>query len=241
METFLPSILLVLALGAWVSIEERVFPILRLREPLVSATLAGAILGQPWSGLGAGAVMQALWLLLVPSGGNLLPSTGLAGVVAGAVTAWGALLLGAAGLFGNGRPIIFGLLFGLVAADWGRRWEGRLRRANEAREEAALRGAEPLRASLLRARRAVIRGALARGWIVTGFTLAAAGFLYRAILKTRGFEPTLLEAWGAKLPLTAIGLGVGALGFSLRGGRRAWIELALGVGLGCVIAGGLLP
>lgn len=240
MNEALPRILLVLLLGAWVSLEERSWPLLRFREPLVGATLAGAILGAPWAGLAAGAVLQALWLLLVPSGGNLLPAVGLAGVVGGAVTAWGALLLGASGLHGNGRPLVLGLLFALGAAEWGRRWESRLRRQNGHREDVALQGRGPLAPALRRARRAAFLGAFSRGWMVTGFSLAVAGFVYRAMMRAGALEAGPVDPWGAKLPLTALGLGIGALGFSLRHGKRSWIELALGLLAGVLLGGGLI-
>lgn len=238
MSDAIPRILLLLALGAWVSLEERVWPLLRLREPLVAATLAGMIVNQPWAGLAAGVVLQCCWLVIVPSGGVVLPSFGLGGVVAGAVAGWGAALLGASGLWGNGRPLVLGLVFGLLAAEWGRRWEGLLRRRNEEREESALASGAAWRVRLRSAQRGAAVDAVIRGWIVTGFVLVVAGFLYRAILSTRGFAVSPVDLVGEKLPLAAVGVGFGAAAFALRRVGRGWFELLLGVGLG--LAGGWL-
>lgn len=238
MSDAIPRILLLLLLGAWVSLDERVWPLFRLREPLVAATLAGVIVNQPWAGLAAGVVLQCCWLVIVPSGGALLPAFGLGGVVAGAVAGWGAALLGASGLWGNGRPLVLGLLFGLLAAEWGRRWEGLLRRRNEEREEDALASGIACRDRLISAQRGAAVDALVRGWIVTGFVLVAAGFLYRAILSTRGFAVSPVDLVGEKLPFAALAVGFGAAAFALRRAGRGWVELALGVGLGVV--GGLL-
>lgn len=61
------------------------FPQAMISRPLVSATLAGAIGGNPVAGLTAGAVLELMAIDTLPFGASRYPDWGVAGVVGGAV------------------------------------------------------------------------------------------------------------------------------------------------------------
>ena len=81
------SLVPVALLGALLGLDVVSFPQAQLSRPLVAATLAGALLGQPGRGLLVGAVLELVALELLPVGASRYPEWGSAAVVGGALFA----------------------------------------------------------------------------------------------------------------------------------------------------------
>lgn len=212
---------LVLAvLGGALAMDQTSLGQLMLSRPLVSATLAGWILGAPGAGLAAGALLEVLVLPAFPVGGARFPEGGPAGVVA-AVAASG----------GPSGPTAAGLAVGVgLGALWAvlGSWSIQsLRRLNE--RFAVVPGEGPLGA------RRVVSGHLAA---------LACDFLRGAVLTAVGVPLARLAAAAARgawpLPLreTVLALGIvaalsaGGLVAALDGWRRR-----RGALLGGIVAG----
>ncbi|HLA90801.1 MAG TPA: PTS sugar transporter subunit IIC [Gemmatimonadaceae bacterium] len=85
--TFAAELLPLALLGALLGLDVVSFPQAMVSRPLVSATLAGALVGQPGQGLIAGAVLELFALDTLPFGASRYPEWGTAGVVGGALFA----------------------------------------------------------------------------------------------------------------------------------------------------------
>ncbi len=224
-------IVLVLLWSAVVSLDERAFGSFLFHQPLVAASLAGAIMGDARGGMVAGLVFQALWPALFPIGGNLLPAVGPASVLAGAVAGWGARAgsgahpgwaSGGAG-FGS-LPAAEGILvlavvLGLAAAWAGRLWERGTRARNEAREALALASRAPLDRALGRALALSYADTALRGIAVAGAGLAVALLVLTRPETGRALANDAAVRLGRALPLAAVALGLGGLLLLLRGTR----------------------
>ena len=108
------SVLLILALlGGFLALDQTSLGQFMLSRPLVSATLAGSILGDPASGLVVGGFLEVLVLPAFPIGGARFPEGGPSGVVA-AVAAAGApgVALGPGVAVGVAMGAVWGLLGG---------------------------------------------------------------------------------------------------------------------------------
>lgn len=225
MESYALRIVLLLALAAWVSIDERVWPAVQISQPVLAGTLAGILAGSPLAGLTLGILVQALWPALVPSGGVLLPSLGLGAVIGGAAAAWGQALLPPSTML-SGRVIVLGLLAALTGAALGRSSEGMLRAKHAAdlsRAEREMRSGSRLAPSALRrAVRSAVLASAFRGWAVAGVVLSVAAFVCRSLLVT-GMLHLRTPFWNALdwagLLLLPISLGL-ACGQALAAFRR---------------------
>jgi mannose/fructose/N-acetylgalactosamine-specific phosphotransferase system component IIC len=81
-------------LGAVLSLDRTAFFQSMASRPLVGATAAGYLLGEPLLGLGSGLLLELLWLMELPVGGWIPPDESVSGVLAGvfavaAPEAWG--------------------------------------------------------------------------------------------------------------------------------------------------------
>jgi PTS system mannose-specific IIC component len=74
-------------LGAVLGLDVVSFPQAMLSRPIVAATLAGAVLGNPLGGLTAGATLELFALETLPVGASRYPEWGSAAVVGGALFA----------------------------------------------------------------------------------------------------------------------------------------------------------
>lgn len=74
-------------LGGLLGLDVVSFPQAMISRPLVAATLAGALLGHPASGLLCGAVLELIALETLPFGASRYPEWGSAAVVGGALFA----------------------------------------------------------------------------------------------------------------------------------------------------------
>jgi mannose/fructose/N-acetylgalactosamine-specific phosphotransferase system component IIC len=101
------EVLALIALGGIVALDSTSFGQLMLSRPMVSGTLAGAIVGMPFEGALLGALLEALSLGILPVGAARYPETGTAAVAA-------------AGAFGlttavaTPAALLLALIFGLV-------------------------------------------------------------------------------------------------------------------------------
>jgi hypothetical protein len=232
------SIRLVLLLlwAAVVSLDERAFGSYMFHQPLVAGWVAGAIVGHAQGGLAAGLVFQCLWPGLLPIGGDLLPSVGIASVLAGAVTGWGSHLVGTRAVWTANGPLFFGVSLGLPAGWFGMLWERATRERNARREQAALASGAPLEEALAGALRASYADTALRGVVVVGggILLAATVYLWPAAIRILGASPC--SDLGASLRLAALGLGLGVLLFALGGARRKHVaELIWGLAAGIIL------
>ena len=85
--TLLMNAIPVAFLGAIVGLDMVSFPQVMIARPLVSATLAGALLGRPSAGLLIGVVLELIALETLPFGASRYAEWGSAGAVGGAVFA----------------------------------------------------------------------------------------------------------------------------------------------------------
>lgn len=74
-------------LGALLGLDVVSFPQAMVSRPLVAATLGGAVLGEPFNGLLAGAILELIALETLPFGASRYPEWGSAAVVGGALAA----------------------------------------------------------------------------------------------------------------------------------------------------------
>lgn len=78
---------LLLLLGGWVAVDGTSFGQFMISRPLVAATLAGWIGGDPLAGVEVGVVLEAFHLAVLPVGAARYPESGPPALVAGAVYA----------------------------------------------------------------------------------------------------------------------------------------------------------
>ena len=75
------------ALGGVLALDATAFGQFMISRPLVAATLAGGLLGEPALGIQLGTILELFHLAGVPSGGSRVPEAGPASVVAVALAA----------------------------------------------------------------------------------------------------------------------------------------------------------
>ena len=81
------NLLPIILLGALLGLDVVSFPQAQISRPLVAATVAGALLGDPVSGLLVGATLELIALETLPVGASRYPEWGSAAVVGGALFA----------------------------------------------------------------------------------------------------------------------------------------------------------
>ena len=81
------DIMILSVLGAVFGLDTVSFPQSMISRPIVGATVAGAILGDPWAGLLVGAALELFAVETLPFGASRYPEWGSAGVVGGALYA----------------------------------------------------------------------------------------------------------------------------------------------------------
>lgn len=112
------------ALGAVLGLDAVSFPQAMLSRPIVAATLGGAVVGDAYSGLLAGAALEFVALETLPVGASRYPEWGSASVVGGALI----------GAYGEGSPGALSMtLLAAIATGWIGGWTMvQLRGANAA-------------------------------------------------------------------------------------------------------------
>lgn len=161
-----------LVLGAWTAVDASAFLQILVSQPLVAAGLAGWIVGSPALGLGVGLLLQLLSMRALPLGGTVIPVSGPAAVVAGALAAGAPISLRSGDYaFPDAVVLAFLLLLALGLEEIGRRWVRRVRERRALRirrAEEMIRNDELTRLPALNARGLVPEG-------IAGLTLTAGG------------------------------------------------------------------
>jgi PTS system mannose-specific IIC component len=214
-------------LGAVLGMDVVSFPQAMISRPLVAATLAGALAGDPNRGLLIGAVLEMVALGTLPFGAARYPDWGTASVVGGA--------LYASGPDAARGHLALAVLSALVAAwlssesmVWLRKMNGRLTRAARSAPVDASRN--PAVALQVRG----LLGDLARGALVTAAALAVLAPAYGALGKHWGGGAAVERALVAGLTSA---LGAATIWMLVRGttGTRALIAVGLVIGVALVI------
>jgi PTS system mannose-specific IIC component len=173
-------------LGGVLGLDTVSFPQAMLSRPLVGATIAGAILGDAWSGLLVGATLELFAVETLPFGASRYPEWGSAGVVGGA------LFAKAAYGFEAGR--LTTTVLGALALAWIGGWSMvQVRKLNahwaRGRHEAVASGS---RQAVIGLQIAGLGADLARGIVLTAVGLVALAPL----------QQLTLQAWGSGAPLS---------------------------------------
>jgi PTS system mannose-specific IIC component len=174
-------------LGGLLGLDVVSFPQAMLSRPLVAATLAGAFVGHPLSGLLAGVVLELIALETLPFGASRYPEWGSASVVGGTLFAD----------FGETGPGALAVaVLGTLATAWIGGWTMVvLRRANATW---AARRREALAAGSYRAVAGLqllgMTADLARGALLTLVALAVLGPLSRAVVSLWTVDARLSRA-----------------------------------------------
>jgi mannose/fructose/N-acetylgalactosamine-specific phosphotransferase system component IIC len=212
--THASTVALLLGAGTVAGLDLSSGPQVLLNRPLVVGTAAGLLLGDPWSGLLVGSVLELFALEVLPVGAARYPDHGPGTV--GAV-----LAVAIAGPHELWRGVLVGLLAAL-AGGWSLRWMRRAGATRVARASAALQALEP--GILGRLQAAGFRSDLARSAVLTTIGLGL-GFAVRFV---GPFPPS----WNPSLNAVALGAAGGAaLNGAIRNAGRGRRLAALGAGL----------
>ena len=98
--------------GGLVAFDTTVAGQFMISQPLISATLAGYLFGHPETGIFIGALMQLMWLKLIPAGGSAYLNGNLGTVAALSVFALSVHEIGAS----ENALLLFALLYGMAAS-----------------------------------------------------------------------------------------------------------------------------
>jgi len=221
------DIIILSLLGGVLGLDTVSFPQAMLSRPIVSATLAGTLLGDPGSGLLVGAALELFAVETLPFGASRYPEWGSAAVIGGA-------LFAKASGFNAGR--LTTAVLAALAAAWVGGWSMvQLRKLNarwaRSRHEAVARGS---RQTVIGLQMAGLAGDLVRGILLT-----ALGLLVLYPLQTAA-----LQAWGSGAALSRAMVAGAAGAVSLGAAYKlfhavpgfAW-QFALGLAAGLTALG----
>jgi mannose/fructose/N-acetylgalactosamine-specific phosphotransferase system component IIC len=230
MELDLVRYLPLAILGAVLGLDTVSFPQAMLSRPLVAATAAGALLGEPAKGLLVGVALEFFALETLPFGASRYPEWGGAAVVGGAMFAMTPE--------GTAAAMTVSVLAGLVTAGLGgismvalRRWNARWAK----RQQLGLERGSGLTVAGLQL--AGMTADLLRGLVLTFGSLVVFDGLRVAILSTTNITPVLSRAVVVSVA-SAVGLAAIFKVVRTTPGARWWLVAGLGVGF--LVAGGLL-
>lgn len=214
-------------LGAVLGLDVVSFPQAMVSRPIVAATFAGALVGEPVRGLAMGVLLEFFALESLPFGASRYPEWGSAAVVGGALFA--GIPEGAAG------SMSVSAFAALVTASLGsssmvllRRWNAIWARGQQRR---IARGSGSAVAAL---QISGLVSDLLRGGLLTLGALAVFTPLHRALVGTFTMSPVVSRAVVVAVA-SAVGLAAVWKVVRTTTGARWW--LAFGVGAGFVIAG----
>lgn len=210
-------------LGAILGLDVVSFPQAMVSRPLVAATLAGAVVGNPMAGLLVGAVLELFALETLPVGASRYPEWGSAAVVGGGLFAQQA--------DGSAGALCLSVLVGLASA-WVsgesmvllRRLNGQLARANL--ERLAAGSAR----SVVGLQLAGLGGDLVRGFALSVVALGVSQPLVRWAVTSWGVDQRWSQAFVVTLAAIVAGGAVWKLVHAVP--RARWLFAAgLAVGL----------
>jgi PTS system mannose-specific IIC component len=224
-------------LGALLGLDVVSFPQAMLSRPLVAATLAGALAGNPGRGLLIGATLELFALETLPVGASRYPEWGSAAVVGGALFAQAPTLVAAMPAHQSGIEVAGAMCVAVLAAVatswvggltmiWLRRLNGQLHRAQMPRLNAGSAR------SVVGLQLAGIGFDLLRGFALTVLALGVAGPALRAALTVWGSDARLSRAVVVALSGAVAAGAVWKLFHAVP--RARWL-LAGGLGLGFLV------
>ena len=210
------ELLPLIILGALLGLDVVSFPQAMISRPLVAATAAGALLGEPLRGLLVGATLEFFALETLPFGASRYPEWGSAAVVGGA-------------LFAAQPDAQSGALSTSVLAALATAWVGgwsmvQLRKLNaywaRQRHDAVARGSRRVVVGL---QLYGMTADLARGALLTAIALALLGPADRAVLASWQADPRISRAVVAGLAAAVAAGAVWKVFHSTAGAR--WLFL----------------
>ncbi len=223
------SLVLLLLLGGWSALDGAGAGQLMVSRPLVTGTLAGAVLGDPATGLLVGALVELLHLGALPVGGARLPEPGPA-TIPGVAAAVGV---------GGAPGLLLAVVWGVVGSGLGGQSVSLHRSGNEARTRGLGTGGWTF-PRLARAHWSCLAMDAVRGVVLVAGGLLALRVAALLPLADRVPDPALVGAAAVVGGAFALGrLAGGTTGGSP--GRRTLLLLAgalTGVALGLWGAGG---
>lgn len=200
--------------GGVVGVDAISWPQVMISRPLVSATLGGALLGDPGSGLLVGALLELLSLRHPPFGAARYPDTGPAGLVTGA-----AFAASGGGVAALAVAVAIGWVLGWV----GSRTVYVLRGLNgRLIEHPGTLAVAPGR--LERRQRLAVGLDFARGAALTAAFFVPAALVVRVAPAAAGVVGPVVTGMLA----VVVGGSAAAAAGGLLGGRRGWLLLATG-------------
>ncbi len=232
MESFAVDFLQLLplaVLGAVLGLDVVSFPQAMISRPIVAATAAGALIGQPDRGLLMGVALEFFALESLPFGASRYPEWGSAAVVGGALFAMSPDDTPAAMTVAAFAALITASVGGNSMV-WMRKFLGRV---SQSRHEALAEGSGRAVVGL---QLAGMTADLLRGFVLTIGALAVFAPLRTLVLATFTFPGTLSRAVVVSVA-SAVGLAAVWKVVRMTAGARWW--LLGGLGIGFVIAGGL--
>ena len=211
-------------LGAILGLDVVSFPQAMISRPLVAATAAATLLGEPGRGLLVGATLEMFALETLPFGASRYPEWGSAAVVSGAIFA----------LHGDSSPggLTVAVFAGLLCA-WIGGWSMvQLRKLNamlaRRRHDAVASGSKRVVEGL---QVFGLTADLVRGGVLTALTLAAFTPVQRYVLGTWGSDPRVSRAVVVGIAASVAAGAVWKVIHAAPGAR--WLLIAgLAVGLG---------
>ena len=216
-------------LGALLGLDVVSFPQAMISRPIVSSTLAGALIGEPVRGLTMGVALEFFALEALPFGASRYPEWGSAAVVGGALFAQTP--------DGTAAAMTVAAFAALVTASIGsasmvllRRWNAVWARHQQAR---IVRGSGNAVVAL---QLAGMTSDLIRGGLLTFVALACFTPLHRAIVGTFSMSPTVSRAVVVSV---ASAVGLAAVWKVVRTTAGARWYLMVGLGIGFAIAGAM--
>ncbi|MDF1503344.1 PTS sugar transporter subunit IIC [Roseisolibacter sp. H3M3-2] len=182
------DLLRIALLGALLGLDVVSFPQAMISRPIVAATVAGALVGNPVGGLLVGAALELFALETLPVGASRYPEWGSASVVAGALYAQQPN--------GTAGALCASVLVGLVTAWVGGESMVLLRRLNGQLARAHLdRLAAGSARSVVGLQLAGLGGDFVRGFLITVVALGAAQPLVRMALASWGASQRWSQAF----------------------------------------------
>ncbi len=216
------SLLSLALLGGLTGLDSVSFPQAMVSRPIVAGPLAGLILGDPVSGMWAGALLELLSLRQLPVGANRVWDTGPAAVAAAsAAVAWA----------GGPVALLVAAAVGVVVG-WAGSWSVHLMRQQNARLVAGAPGTLETPARLTLRHLSATAFDLLRATALTAAALGCVAIL-ATLLDDAPSGPTVAVAGLALLAIASLAVGVDVR--MMARGRRAWMTFGAGMALSLVL------
>lgn len=221
------DLLPLVVLGAVLGLDVVTFPQAMVSRPIVAATAAGALIGQPGRGLAMGVALEFFALETLPFGASRYPEWGSAAVVGGALFAMTP--------DGTAAAMTSSVMLALVSASFSgssmvvlRRWNAIWAKHQQAR---IARGSGSAVSAL---QIAGLSSDLVRGGLITLIGLVLLSPIHRAVLGVFTMSPVLSRATVVSI---ASAVGIAAVWKVVRTtSGTPWLFLA-GLGIGAMAAG----